>query len=317
MRKRLSILGLIVLLLAVSGCPAGKPVERKAVPNPAHKNIFVTGEELARCLSRQEPEGAVEIKGAARGGVVPHHLLAGRLTARFMEALALQHPGVVIVAGPNHRNLGARVITGFYDWETPEGIVRTDSRVVKTLLEKGAAVRDEGTLSGEHSVGSVIPFIGHYLPEARVVPLILHRDVSLKEIDFLLAAVQPYLDEGAVLVASVDFSHYLTRQAAEYKDEITLKAMRDFDYNKLYSMGNDHLDSPACLALVLRDAEKRGNRQFQILDHTNSGILLKNDLIPTTSYFTLLFSEDKKTSSKRSSSEFLINHKIKLILSGK
>jgi len=288
MRKRLSVLVLVVFLLAGCGWPAEEPAERKTVLQPMHKNIFVKGEDLVRCFAQQENEQPIEVKAAVRGGVVPHHLLAGRLTARFMEALALQRPGMVVLAGPNHRNLGARVITGFYDWETPEGVVRTDPQAVKALVGAGAAVRDEGILSEEHSVGAVIPFIGHYLPEARVVPLILHRDASLKEVDLILEAIQAYLDQGAVLVASVDFSHYLTSQEAEQKDKITLKAMRDFDYSKLYSLGNDHLDSPACLALVLRAAEKRGIRQFQILDHTNSGILLKNLLMPTTSYFTLL-----------------------------
>lgn len=294
-RKCLPVLLILIVILLFSGCghsPEDTPAAREQ-PNPAHPGIFMTKEDLYRCLG--EMPGTETSLGQTEGhiisGVLPHHLVAGRLIAQFMRDLAAQKPEVIILAGPNHYNLGGKIITGLYDWQTPEGLVKTEQEIARALLEKRLAVRDEEVLSKEHAIGGLMPFIRHYMPQAQVVPLIFHHDVSLAEIDTLLEMLEPYLNGTAVVVASVDFSHYLPRREAEIKDEITLKAMRELDYTALYRMGNDHLDSPASLALAFRAAEKRGIKEFDILDHTNSGIIFKNDIIETTSYFTLVFRE--------------------------
>ena len=298
----LAILIIIIMLVAPGGPePDAAGTAQEANPYPAHPGIFMTKEDLYRSLSEEAgtKPGPVRAEGKIISGVLPHHLVAGRMITRFMENLAVQKPEVIILAGPNHYNLGGKIITGLYDWQTPDGLVKTDRDIAGTLLEKRLAVRDEEVLSREHAVGGLMPFIRHFMPQARVVPLIFHHDVSLAEIDALLEALEPYLGGTgaaagtAVVVASVDFSHYLTRQEAEAKDEITLKAMRELDYTALYQMGNDHLDSPASLALAFRAAEKRGIKDFEILENTNSGVIFKNDIIETTSYFTLVVREEE------------------------
>ena len=93
-------------------------------------------------------------------------------------------------------------------------------------------------------------------------------------------------------MASVDFSHYLTGREAKNKDAQTLMHMRNFDYPTLFRLGDDHPDSPASLAMAFRHAENRGIKEFRVLDHTNSGFIMNNDLMETTSYFTLVFTEE-------------------------
>jgi AmmeMemoRadiSam system protein B len=95
-----------------------------------------------------------------------------------------------------------------------DGLAATDRVTVQALLDKGLAVRDDEVLDVENSVGTLVPFIMHFSPETRIVPLILHSRRFLQEIDRLLDAIAPCLKEDAVVVASVDFSHYLTRQEA-------------------------------------------------------------------------------------------------------
>lgn len=301
MKKRHFLTYLLIILmfflLTVSGCRPDEAQSDRGKPNQSHPGIFMTKEDLYRCLSEEANNETIPAQAEGRiiSGVLPHHLVAGRLIVQFMKNLAAQNPAVIILAGPNHYNLGGKIITGLYDWQTPDGLVKTEQEIAGVLLDKGLAVRDEEVLSREHAVGGLMPFIRHFMPQTRVVPLVFHYDVSLTEIDALLETLRPYLDKttgAAVVVASVDFSHYLTRQEAEFKDEITLKAMREFDYTALYQMGNDHLDSPASLALAFRTAEKRGVRDFEILDNTNSGVIFKNDIIETTSYFTLVFREN-------------------------
>ena len=61
------------------------------------------------------------------------------------------------------------------------------------------------------------------------------------------------------------------------------------ELDRLFSFGNDHLDSPAALATLLISMKMRGlmNLQFSII--LIPGKLLGNDLIETTSYITLIY----------------------------
>lgn len=265
--------------------PAGGVQKPRAESlQPAHSSTFVSPQELRHYLSLKSQ--APRLFKPLREGVVPHHLLAGRLIADFMAALEPQQPELIILVGPNHYNNGSKIITGYANWQTPEGTVETKEEVVRALVEKGAAVLDEDTLAHEHSIGVVLPFLRHYLPQAKVAPLILHHGVTLAEADGLLDVLEPFLQEGAVLVASVDFSHYLIRSQAEEMDHRTLQVIRRFDYETLFHLNSDYLDSPASIALILRAAQRRDRQDFTVFAHTNSGEILKNDSSETTSYFT-------------------------------
>lgn len=283
-------IGLLGFLMLLTGCQQVEDNKASYRPNPAHPS-FVTRHELADALGSAKP-GPVEVRGHQVSGVAPHHLVAGHLIADYFAGLSRQSPEVIIIVGPNHENRGGKIITGFYDWQTPDGKVKIESRVVKGLLDGHLAVQDEKVLAAEHSIGSLVPFVHHYLPQARIVPIILHHGVTLGEVDKLLNEIEPYLNDKTVLVASVDFSHYLTSREAENKDTQTLIHMRNFDYPTLFRLGDDHLDSPASLALAFRLAENQGVRDFQILDHTNSGIIMNNYLMETTSYFTLVLAKE-------------------------
>lgn len=294
-----SIIALASILLLSAGCneKAGTAENKRVQAMPSHPS-FVTKEELNSILAGQAPSRAEKAdlpETRIVSAVLPHHLVAGRLIVNAMEILARQNPGLIILVGPNHFNKGARVITGFSGWQTPEGVTAVEDRVVRALLDKGLALRDEDVLSQEHSVGALVPFLKHFLPETRIVPLIVHHDLNLQEIDALLNALDPFLNEKAVLISSVDFSHYLPRSEAQAKDRETIRYMRNFDYATLFSLGNDYLDSPASLAAALRLAEKRGLKGLSVLDNTNSGIILQNDFMETTSYFTLLFRSQAKS----------------------
>lgn len=295
--RRGLILGLVAVavLISVSGCAGPSnvieedPKEGRVGSISAHPS-FVTRQELNTVLAEGSPQPAT-INETIVSMVLPHHLTAGKLIVDAAGLLAEQQPERMIVVGPNHFNKGNKIITGFYAWQTPEGILKTDETVARHLVDSGIATRDEGVLAKEHSIGALVPVLYHFVPNAKIVPVVLHHDVSLHEVDALLAALADYIDDKTVVISSVDFSHYLTRAEAQAKDIETLRLMRNFDYTTLYRLGNDYLDSPASLTTALRLAEKRGIREFTVLGNTNSGIILQNDYIETTSYFTMVFTK--------------------------
>lgn len=288
MRKYPLWLVFILISTLLSGCGAkpGSTGIRTGI-NPAHPSL-VTRQQLNAVLSSGSGGKAV-VDDRIVSGVVPHHLVAAGPIADFFSRLSPQKPDLVILVGPNHPNKGSKIITGSYDWQTPEGLVITDQRAVNALVDQGLAVKNEDVLGKEHSVGALMPMVRHYLPQARVVPVILQHNVSLEEIDALIKGLEPNIDDRTVLISSVDFSHYLTRQEAEAMDKETLRYMRDYDFNNLFRLGNDHLDSPPALAAAFRLAQGQGIKEFTVLQNTNSGVIMRNDMMETTSYFTIVF----------------------------
>lgn len=291
MRKLLAIITIVSLLALMTGCQEKTEKQKGEGANPSHPSTFITRQDFYSLLDKGTALKTLP-GGRVISAVAPHHLVAGQLIVELMQVIAENKPELVIVVGPNHSNSGGKVITGFYDWETPEGKVITEEKTARVLIEKGLAVRDEEVLSREHSVGTHMPFIRHYLPEAKVVPIILHYDVTLEEVDRLLNVLEPYINDQTLILSSVDFSHYLKRLEAEAKDKETLALMKAFNYSTIFRLGNDYLDSPASLAFAFRLAQRQGIKDFTLLDNTNSGIIMKNDLIETTSYFTLFFNKE-------------------------
>ncbi len=228
------------------------------------------------------------------GAVVPHHLLAHKLIEGVFRQLHIQQPSTIILVGPNHFNKGENILTTTIGWQTPFGIVESDRDIIEGLAASSLVKINEEVFETEHSMGSLMPFIKFYLPAARVVPIILHHDVSRNEAINLGKSIAEFLkDDKCIILASVDFSHYLTKNEAEKRDKETIQALYSKNLGRIFSMGNEYLDSPASIGVLFSAMEELGVNDFKILENTNSGVLLGNDLIETTSYMTIAFSNNK------------------------
>jgi MEMO1 family protein len=181
------------------------------------------------------------------------------------------------------------VVTGRRGWATDFGVAEADQNLVDRLVASGLAAEDDEALSEEHSVGALMPYLKYHAPKARVLPIILHRDVPVETLQRLTDWLAEIVGPGRILLASVDFSHYLTRPEADKKDEITLQAIEAFDLDALRRMGPDHLDSPGSLSLLMLTMRKLRAAGPEMVGRDNSGSIIGNDLIETTSYFTFKF----------------------------
>jgi AmmeMemoRadiSam system protein B len=293
---------------AMVGChprPAEPPGGSAALePAPAHADRFVTRAQLDAALAL----GAEVAGDARRAGlgptvdvvVVPHHLVAGHLVAGALAYLAVEPPATVIIVGPDHFRAGPRVGTSLGVWRTAGGVVEPESDLVAALLLGGMAEEAWRAQEGEHSVGALVPFVRSLLPGARVVPITVRGDLSYEEAVALGKWLREWADGRGkgdagvrlgrvVLVASVDFSHYLDRREAEKRDVRTIAALESGDWAALFGMGSEYLDSPASLAAAFAFAGSVEKPRFAVVAHTNSATLLgRLDLAETTSHYLLL-----------------------------
>lgn len=263
--------------------------DQAIAPASVYPNVFFEPKSFCYEVNLNEIDHDVWIDGA----VVPHHLLAHKLIEGVFQKLHTQQPDTIILVGPNHFNKGEKLITTTLGWQTPFGVVESNRAIIEELTTSRLIKVNEEAFKSEHSMGSLMPFIKFYLPDTKVVPIILHHDVSLKEAINLGTHIAEFLkDENCIIVASVDFSHYLTRVEAEKRDKETIHALYSKNMARIFSMGNEYLDSPAAIGVLFSAMNELGVNGFSILENTNSGVLLGNDLIETTSYITIAFSKD-------------------------
>lgn len=225
------------------------------------------------------------------GGIIPHHLLASDIIVEFFQQTSHQPVKRVVLIGPNHYEIGrANIITSYYDWGTPVGTVRADTVAIQSFLEKTSyAGVDEEVAEKEHSVSGIMPFIAHYFPSAKVIPIIVSAKIDISQLDDLAHTLNTMNDDGTLFIASVDFSHYLSENEAEKRDAVTLALLEDANLDAFVNLDNEYTDSPKSVALLFKIMSKSGLTKFKLLRHENSGTKTNSKFSEVTSYFTLVF----------------------------
>ena len=243
--------------------------------------VDLKGESFAKC------------DGKMLGAVVPHHMVGGKFIADFFSQV--HDIDTVVVVGPNHFEKGdSPIITADSDWKTAKGTVFLQNDFVDGLLSKKIASAQNETIKADHSIGNILPFISYYLPGAKVVPIILKKNVPEEKFENLLQYIINQQKNGRlIIVGSIDFSHYLSAQDSEKKDTQTIKAIEEKNYGLINSFHDDNLDSPATLKLVLRDVNAMASNKL-IWQNSNSFKVLGGDINNVTSYFELVFCKNEQ-----------------------
>jgi len=279
----------VTLLLACFFCLSPKLAYPGTIIPLDRKNFIE--ERFYSGLKACEPNRVASPDGII-GGIVPHHLLAADIIADFFQRISLTaDPDTIILIGPNHREIGrSPILSSQADWTTPFGITYCDRAVVKKLVTGGILSLDDIILSDEHSVSIIIPFIKKYFVRAKIVPIIISASLSRQRAMELGGVLSGYLGPRTLLVASLDFSHYLSSQQAELNDRETIRSIYERGYEHIFDYGNDHVDSPNVLLAILRAMETKKANTVSISQHSNSGIMFDRNVDNSTSYFSILFS---------------------------
>ncbi len=296
MKKTLPLLFGCLFVFLLSGCGQGVSLsysqEERILPEyqvsaPWDKDFFDALYVSAPTIP--------SIESDVVGGIVPHHLLAGKYIATFFETLKKQKPSTVVIIGPDHfgRGLG-KISTTMRDWKTPFGEVQTNIELLNTLRESSSITVDEETIKEEHSVYSIIPFIARSLPKVEVITFALRGDMTSEELGNFSAMLDEQLPKDAVVIASIDFSHYQRVEVADFHDELSHAVIQSFDYGRLKNL---EIDSIPSLETLLRYLESRGAQKIAASFSDNSErITGARDVLETTSYFIPFFVTGEKQS---------------------
>ncbi|MFH1561749.1 MAG: AmmeMemoRadiSam system protein B [Patescibacteria group bacterium] len=227
-------------------------------------------------------------KEGTTGAILPHHTLASPLIAELLQRVDPDKVETIILFGPDHFKRINFPTSSFSLWQTPAGVVKPESDLIEQLSEEGQLVLNGEIVGQEHSITELLPFIAYYLPKAKIVPIVLPANFNNKQLEELASKLAQQKD-GVLFLASIDFSHYLSQQEALEKDQETIQAIKDFNYEVISKMDSDFLDSPASLMVLLKILEKQNKKKVEILGHSNSALLGGTNSSGTTSYLSVIF----------------------------
>lgn len=249
----------------------------------------ITGELMVDSLANAD-QITGRITGEIKGVIVPHDLTAGYLTAGAIKFLSNNPPSNIIVIGPNHFRSGDKFFTTTnHDWKIEDTIIKTNSSI-NTIIDSELIENNPEAIKHDHSITVPLAFIAKYLPNTTVIPLMIKPDAPLSEVlavsQLLFKAIE---QQSTLVIASVDFSHYLNTLQAMKKDKETLQAISKSDYQWLINRDSDHLDSSESVIMILELMKLNNTPTQTIIAHTNSGEIQNNPLVETTSHIVMTF----------------------------
>ncbi len=236
-------------------------------------------------------------KSFVAGGVVPHHLLAKEVIQDFFKYLSLkENIDTIILLSPDHFNSNTLCkSTSFITLEPKVKKFKTlkiNNSLLERLTKKNIFCFSNSSIEFDHGITTLLPYVKYYLPNVKILPILVPSDISEKQITSLVETINSQVSPQTIIIASVDFSHYLPKSAAEFHDKKSMRVLLNFEKQ---NFKNIETDCWQCLYGVRLFAKLQKKEKAKIVAYKNSSNFLKNiEIDKTTSYFSVVFEEGKK-----------------------
>lgn len=170
-------------------------------------------EMIKACFASDLGPGKETIKEKLAGAVVPHagYPYSGAIAAHVYSRLTVKS---AVILGTNHSGLGTGFDSSNEPWLTPLGEMHIDTKLRDKIAEHCDLRVEESAHELEHSIEVQLPFL-QYKGVEKIVPISVAQlsPTSLRELGDALERAKPPL-----ILASSDFSHYITQKMAEKID---------------------------------------------------------------------------------------------------
>ena len=170
---------------------------------------------------------------STRAIISPHagYIYSGFTANSAYRLLANSKAKRVVVIGPSHHVYFEGISVSLADrYETPCGDIAIDREYAYSLAKKYGFITAEQAHYKEHSTETQIPFIKHYLPDAKVVELIYGK-INYQQLVPIIKDILSNPDNAVVI--SSDLSHFYTLEEAKQLDNICLAGVAKEDVNIL------------------------------------------------------------------------------------
>jgi len=244
-------------------------------------------------------------------GVVPHHLLASDTISRLFESLKMDEPETVIMLSVDHfHQCSSEGIDFITADSTSFRELQIETELIHSIEDNFSILKDNSKLSLDHGICDILPFLKVNFPNIRFAPFIISQNLSLEKAKEFTEKVNKFSNGKTIIVASVDFSHYLPEEVAKLHDEKSKRVLLNFEEKEF---SNIEVDSPQALYIARYFSKLRGADSFTVISEGNSNNYLVEKQPQVTSYFSVLFGKElKETIPVESSKTFIFTGDIML-----
>ncbi len=258
--KRIVSLLIFACLIFLFACPIKAPTEE------AHVKVF--------------------------SGVVPHHLLAKDIIEDFYLKLSNKaKPETIILLSPDHFH---QCEINETDLIMPESPVIQDINIdiegISELKQALSILQDDSTVFLDHGVMNHFPYIKKYFPEVSLIPMVVSQNLTEDNAKSITEWIFDNLKSETIIIASVDFSHYLPKEIAAIHDIKSKRVLMNFETEQFE---NIEVDSWQSLYIARYFSELQGINSYTLIAEKNSNDYFPDErLSETTSYFSIIFGDN-------------------------
>jgi len=184
----------------------------------------------------EQEKGTIDLELAQKnliGGVSPHagYMFSAYQAVHLFEIIRhhAAHYDTLFVINPNHSGLGNELAyDGNEYWESPLGNVEVDQDFATELGLPVSKVEEKR----EHSGEVIVPMLQYFLDYSfRIAPVTLTRQTHSNAL-WLAQAIHranQKLNKKILIIASSDFSHFVTPKIGREKDQLVLDKIEQWD----------------------------------------------------------------------------------------
>lgn len=208
--------------------------------------------------------------------IAPHagYVYSGQVAAYAYLLVQGKDYETVIIIAPSHRyGFKGCSIYPKGGYETPLGTAKIDEPLASELSKASGFKYIPEAHQMEHSVEVQIPFIQKTLPQAKIVPIVMGYQTK-KTITTLANALAKVLPgKKALVIASTDMSHYLSKKEANKIDSETISLIQSFKTNDLLrkiERGENIMCGGGPVVSTLLYGQKKKEAKVEILSYADS-----------------------------------------------
>lgn len=222
----------------------------------------------------------------AKAIVCPHagYMYSGQAAAysfASVEAKLKKENTTVVMIGPNHTGMGEMISVSFDTWRTPIGKSEADLKLAGAIIKKDMLIsKNEVAHLREHSLEVQLPFLQRINPKIKIVPICLGAqdfEVARRvaKAVFEACAQKEFENRNIVVLASSDFTHYESGEAAKKMDAMPLeyiRQMNSYEFEREVQERDLSICGHGAIAAAMEYAKLAGAKEGRVLKYTNSGI---------------------------------------------
>ena len=224
MKKSLFCFTLItgVVVMVASNAFAQGPNPRVRPPAVAGQFYTDNPAELKKEIDSYLSKGK-KLAEAPRMIISPHagYVFSGPVAAMGYATIDKKVNTVFIIGPSHHAWFDGVSIADVDSFATPLGTVPLNLDIVKKLRKSGFVHSNPQADGPEHSVEVQIPFLQTVLPSFSIVPIVMGN----VDPESVAALILPYITPTTLVVASSDFSHYLSNSEARSIDDRSIHSI--------------------------------------------------------------------------------------------